>query len=373
MLMAITTVATYLPAAQETAEAASKWTYWFTGSYQGFSRESTELSQFTDHFVVEKGNKELYLRDVVCAYRYDGDESEDLLLGSQLSGVKYESKNTDILTVDSKTGKINAKKTGTALVKITWKKQTVYGAIKVISSSDMEEYKTANKTAVSCAKKILKACGDKLTTAAALKAFKLGRQMTADDLVAFHYDSWTDESGNYGTGYESIVYSMDGFNAETKLREVNAYLDERNPFATTGNYMFKISSLSGSGKTVTATLSDEVTKDQMAGAQYNRVLKLDNGYVGVTVDESQIGTKNLTFNIYLRDTKTGKFIKGAATIKTGSKEVAIKCESSLTKGRKYELMEWDYSGLGITDWSGENADWLRDDWIHNGKSTFKAK
>jgi hypothetical protein len=102
-------------------------------------------------------------------------------------------------------------------------------------------------------------------------------------------------------------------------------------------------------------------------------LKLDNGYVGVTVDESQIGTKNLTFNIYLRDTKTGKFIKGTAAIKTGSKEVTIKCESSLTKGRKYELMEWDYSGLGITDWSGTDADWLRDDWIHNGKSTFKAK
>jgi hypothetical protein len=367
MLMAITTVAAYLPVVQETAEAASGWKYELWGNYIGFSNEFTKLSQFSDYFVVEKGNKELYLRDVLYGYRYNGSKSESFT-GSALEGVKYESKNTDILTVDSKTGKINAKKAGTALVKITWKKKVLYGAVKVISSSEMKAYKTANKTAISYAKKILQACGDELTTADALKIQKLRLQMGpdgVDGLTDYHYEDGTDNNGNYSYTSETIVFSMDAFNADVKLREVDTYLGDRNPFATTGSYKFKISSLSGSGKTVTATLSDEVTKDQMAGAQYNTIWDSKKA--------SKLGTKSLTFEIYLRDTKTDKFIKGKATIKTGSKSVKITTDSSLTKGRKYELMAWDYSNWGITDWSGADADWLRSDWLHNGTSTFKAK
>jgi hypothetical protein len=362
MLMAITTVAAYLPAAQETAEA-SGWKYEFGGCYNGFSTSCTKLSQFTEFFVVEKGNKELSLRDVLLGDRYTDSKSE-VFYGDEMSGVKYESKNTDILTVDSKTGKINAKKTGTALVKITWKKKVVYGAIKVISSSDMKTYKTANKTAISYAKKILAACGDKLTTSGAMKAQKLRLQMWnkgSYEFIANQWDETTDENGDTNFIGQSIVYSMDAFNADVKLRDVDTYLDNRNPFTTTGKYKFKISSLSGSGKTVTATLSKAATKDQIAGAKYNYW------------DLSKMDGKSFSFDIYLRDTKTDKFIAATATIKTGSKNVTIKTKKSLTKGRKYELMKWDYSDWGITDWSGSDADYYRNDWIHNGKYTFTAK
>jgi hypothetical protein len=281
-----------------------------------------------------------------------------------MDGVKYVSKNTDILTIDSKTGKINAKKTGTALVKITWKKQTIYAAVKVISSSDMKSYRTANKTAISYAKKILKACGDKLTTAGALKAQKLRLQMWSEDvydLVAYQSEQKTDKNGNASYTGESIVYSMDTFNADAKLREVEDYLDNRNPFSTSGSYKFKISSLSGSGKTVTATLSKAVSKDQMAGAKYD------------SWELSKMSGKSYTLTVALRDTKTNKFIDATATFTTGSKKVTIKCKSKLTKGRKYELMRSNYSDWGITSWSGSDSDWLRNDWIHNGTYTFTAK
>jgi hypothetical protein len=362
MLMAITTVAAYLPGTQETAEA-SGWKYELWGSYNGFSTYNTKLSQFMEFFVVEKGNKELYLRDAICGSRYT-DSKYEFLYGNEMSGVKYVSKNTDILTVDSKTGKINAKETGTALVKITWKKKVLYGAIKVISSSDMETYKTSHKTAISYAKKILKAYGKKLTTAGALKAQKLRLKLMNTDgneFVASQWDETTDENGYTDYIGQSIVYSMDAFNADVKLRDVDTYLDNRNPFTTTGKYKFKISSLSGSGKTVTATLSKAATKDQIAGAKYNYW------------DLSKMDGKSFSFDIYLRDTKTDKFIAATATIKTGSKNVTIKTKKSLTKGRKYELMKWDYSDWGITDWSGSDADYYRNDWIHNGKYTFTAK
>jgi hypothetical protein len=240
----------------------------------------------------------------------------------------------------------------------------LYGAIRVISSSDMNAYKTANKTAISYAKKILKACGNKLTTAGALKAQKLRLQMwenEAYEFVASNWEETTDENGNYDYTGESIVYSMDAFNAEVKLRDVDTYLDNRNPFTTTGKYKFKISSLSGSGKTVTATLSKAVTADQLAGAKYN------------AWDLSKMDGKSFSFDIALRDTKTDKFITATATIKTGSKKITIKCKKSLTKGRKYEVMKWDYSDWGITDWSGSDADYYRNDWIHTGKYTFTAK
>jgi hypothetical protein len=364
MLMAITTVTAYLPAAQETAEAKS-WTYELGGSYNGFSTEHTKLSQFSEFFVVEEGNNELYLRNAICGWRYtDGYNNYEYFNGSELSGVKYVSKNKDILTVNEKTGKINAKKTGTALVKITWKKQTLYGAIKVISSSDMKTFKTANKTVISYAKKILKACGSKLTTAGALKAQKLRLQMwkeSSGDFVISQSVPTPNDNGGYDYYDGSMVYSMDAFNAQVKLQEVDSYLGKRDPFTTTGKYRFKISSLSGSGKTVTATLSKAVTKDQMAGAQYD------------SWELSKISGSSYSFDIYLRDTKTNKFITATATIKTGSKKMTIKCKKSLKKDRKYEVMKWDYSDYGITDWSGSDANDLRNDWIHNGKYTFTAK
>jgi hypothetical protein len=366
MLMAITTVAAYLPGTQETAEAASKWSYRLTGSYYGFFSNPIDLEQNLIWFVVEEGNDELYLSDFLMAYKRS-DSAYYGFTGSKISGAKYESENTDILTVDSETGKINAQMAGTAQVKITWKKQTLYGAIKVISSSDMEEYKTANKITISYAKKILKACGDELTATGALKAQKLMFQRAeeateGENWIAKRVDTWTDEESGYSRSIcESIVYSMDAVNAKKKLTEVRTYLGERNPFATTGSYKFEISSLSGSGKTVTATLAKAVTKDQMAGAKFS------------SWDLSKMSGKNYSFDIALRDTKTNKFIAGTATIKTGSKKVTIECKKSLKKGREYELMAKDYSNLNITDWSGKKAKELREDWIHNGKSTFKAK
>lgn len=360
--MAISTVAAYLPAAQETAEAAS-WTYHFYGYYTGFSTENTKLSQFSSFFVVEKGNKELYLRDAIGGYRSNGSEYESFY-GSKLDGVKFVSKNTDILTVDSKTGKINAKKTGTALVKITWKKQTLYGAIKVISSSDMKAYKTEYKTTISYAKKILKACGDKLTTAGALKAQKLYLQMVSDEgynLTVYNSEGSYDEDGNYSYTSENIVYSMDAFNAKLKMNELYSYMDDKNPLSTTGSNTFKISSLSGSGKTVTATLSKAVTEDQMAAAQY------------FSYDASKIGGTSYSFDIYLMDTKTDEFVKGTATIKTGSKTIKIKTESSLTKGRKYELMTRNWTYWDYSTWSEETAAYYLNDWTRNGTYIFKAK
>jgi hypothetical protein len=101
----------------------------------------------------------------------------------------------------------------------------------------------------------------------------------------------------------------------------------------------------------------------MAGAQYNYIWG---------EEYEKMGKKSLDISVYLWDKKTNEVIQATATIKTGSKTIKIKCDSSLTKGRKYELLSYDYSDMGWESDEWTTSDWIRDDWLHNGKSTFKA-
>jgi hypothetical protein len=355
MLVTIVSAAAYLPAAQETVEAKSNWDYGLYGPWGGFGLESTDLSQCTSFLVVEKGCDYVNLQDIVRGFRYNNVTYEyEEYRFSDFSGAKYESKNTDILTVDAKTGKINAKKTGTALVKVTWKKQVLYGAVKVISSKDMAKYqdKSINKKMDSYSAKIIQAYNKKLNTKNAVAVLKEYDKLQEVEGYGFTYYDYNEKTGEE----RIVVFSSDSYKAGVIADKAIFYLQDRSPFVTKGSYAFKISKLSGSGKTVTATLSKAVTADQMAGAQYECSWS----------KPEQVGKKSMSFDVYLMDTKTKEFIAATVTIKTGSKKMTIQCDSSLTKGRKYELMEFDFTGFSDDEMS-------RSDWLHNGTSTFTAK
>ena len=353
MLMAITTVAAYVPAAQETAQAASDWNYSLWGSY-GFTSYYTKLSELPDRLVVAKGTKDFYVRDILSGYKYNSVTYESVdYTGAELKDVKYESKNPDIVSIDKKTGKINAKKKGTALIKVTWHGIKMYGAIKVVGASTMDSYKKENKDLISASKKLIKIYDGKVTSKNALELFKKKREMDEKGYYSYVASEYFYDESTYYSHSEYYIYSTDAFKVTVISNQIYSYFNNINPFSTKSSNCFKISSISGKGKDVTATLSKAVTDSQMTGAQYSYSWS----------DSSVLGKKSLTFDIYIRDTKTNDIISAKATIKTGSKDIKIKSDKSLTKGRKYELIQYE--------WYDEYYE--AQNWIHTGKSTFTAK
>lgn len=351
MVMTFMTVAAYMPMAQEKAEAASDWNYSLWGNY-GFSSYYTKLSEMSDALVVAKVTKDFYVRDILSGYKTNSVTYESVAYsGAELKDAKYESKNTDIVSIDKKTGKINAKKKGTALIKITWHGQKVFGAIKVVDASVMKKYQKENKDLIAASKKLIKIYDGKVTSKNALELFKQKKEMDEKGYYQYVASEFFYDNDMYRNEYH--MYSMDAFKANLISNQIYSYFDNINSFSTRSSNCFKISSISGKGKAITATLSKAVTESQMLGAQYQYSWS----------DSSVMGKKSLDFDIYIRDTKTNDVISAKATIKTGSKDINIKCNSSLKAGRKYELIQFE--------WYDEYYE--NQNWIHQGVSTFTAK
>lgn len=353
MLMAITTVAAYLPAAQVKVEAATYF-YEMYGRFGGFSETKPTLSTATDFLVIAEGVENLYAGDLLYGNKHTEDWSKSIYYSTMkdVSGVSYGSKDETIVKVNSSTGKITAKKTGQAIIYVKWKGISLYAAVEVVSAKDVQSYRTANKSAISAAKKFAAAYDGKVTSSNVVRLLKLAKNLN---------DSFTDGYNGiqYSTTIENdvwksdvIVYSTEILRAVSDSSDVYSYCSTRNPFSTTGSYTFKISSLSGSGKTVKATLNKAVSADQYVGAQYYYMWN----------EDIKISTSSLSFPIYIRDTKSGDIYSATATIKKGSKTIGIKSSKSLKKGKKYELIQFEFYDEAFES----------QNWIHTGKSTFTA-
>ncbi|MCI5856367.1 MAG: Ig-like domain-containing protein [Agathobacter sp.] len=351
MLMAFTTVTAFAPLTQETVQAKTKWDYTFWGSY-AFNEYTTKLSDANEYLVVSKDVKDLSLSNILHGYAYSENGESLSYNGNNLTGVKYESKNPDIVSIDAKTGKITAKKTGTALIKATWKGKKLYGAIKVVKASEMKKHQKENKKLISLCKKINKAYDGKVTAKNATKLIKLFKQAYDENYFEFVESVYNDESeGIYSIDY--YVYSVDAYKTMKVQSEFYEYTDSVSPFSTTSSNCFKIASLSGKGKNITATLSKKVSQNQLTAAQFS----------SYWMDESVLGKSSYSFDIYVRNTKTDDVMHAKATIKKDSKDMKIVCDESLKKGTKYELI--------VLEWYDEWYESLN--WIHTGTSTFTAK
>ncbi len=352
MLMAFTTVAAFAPVAQDSVQAKTRWDYTFWARY-AFNEETTKLSEANEFLVVAKDVKDFSISNLIYGYALSEDGEEIAYNGDNLTGVKYESKNPDIVAIDAKTGKITAKKTGTALIKMTWKGKKIAGAIKVVNASEMKKYQTENKELISLCKKVNKVYAGKVTAKNATKLIKLFKKGISDNTYfEFIKCVYHDESnGNYSI--ENYVYSMDTYKAMQVQTEFYEYTNSVSPFSTRSSNCFKIAFITGKGKNVTATLSKKVSQNQLTAAQYS----------SYWMDESVLGKSSYTFDIYVRNTKTNDIMPAKATIKKNSKDIKIVCDESLKKGTKYELV--------LTEWYDE---WYESmNWIHTGVSTFTAK
>lgn len=351
MLMAFTTVAAFAPVAQDSVQAKTKWIYSLWANYT-FNEETTKLSEANDFLVVEKGVKGFSISDLVYGYAFSEEGETIEYNGNNLTGVKYESKNPDIVAIDAKTGKITAKKTGTALIKVTWKGKKIAGAIKVVNASEMKKYQKENKELISLCKKVNKAYAGKVTAKNATKLIKLFKEIGDNTYSEFIKSVYHDESnGNYSI--ENYVYSMDTYKAMLVQTEFYEYTDSVSPFSTRSSNCFKIASITGKGRNITATLSKKVSQNKLTAAQYS----------SYWMDESVLGKSSYTFDIYVRNTKTDDIMSAKATIKKNSKDIKIVCDESLKKGTKYELV--------LSEWYDE---WYESmNWIHTGASTFTAK
>ncbi|MCI5856368.1 MAG: Ig-like domain-containing protein [Agathobacter sp.] len=351
MLMAFTSAAAFVPATQETVQAKEKSNYYLVGS-TGFSSEADKLSKATSFIVIAKGMEGVSIADFVSGQIITGEKFQSIE-GKKLSGVKYESKNPKIVSVDPKTGELTAKKTGKALIKVTWKGKKVFGAFRVVDTKTIKAYQKDNKTAITMAKKLDKLYAGKVTSK---NVVKLEKQIIAANKVGcenYIYEYKYDSDNNYiGTDY--IMYSEETYKAYMVIgKAVTNYFSRVNPFTTSNSCSFKISAISGKGTEVKATLPQKVTEDQLYGAQYCAVFG----------DDSALGKSSCSFDVYIRNVSNNDVISATATIKKGSKNITIKCDSYLSRGTKYELIQTRYY----------DEDYEAISWTHQGKCTFTAK
>lgn len=349
MLMAFTTVAAFVP---ETAQAGEKATYNLWGTYSFYSGD-IKLEDADAFLVIAKGMKGISAVDFLSGAITTAQGEFQYIEGKDLTGVKYVSGNPEIVSVNSKTGALTAKKTGEALIKATWKGQKVCAAIRVVDAKTIKSYQKENKTAITMAKKLDKIYAGKVT---AQNAVKLAKQMNAvwqkgyQNIIS---DSKFDSDNNY-LGTDFIIYSEATYKAAMVINQaITSYFSDINPFSTYNTCSFKISAISGKGTEVKATLSKKVTTEQMYGAEY----------LGMWGDSSVLGKDSYTFDIYVRNVSSNDIISAKATIKKGSKNMTIKCDSALTKGTKYELIQSFFYDEELES----------ECWTHQGKCLFTAK
>lgn len=327
VLVAFTTIFFVVP--QEEVQAATAWIY-MPGGYASEVR-------------VEKGAKDVYIGDYLTAYCEQDYTNYGLL--SNNSGVKYSSSKKSVAAVDSSTGKLTAKKTGTTTISAKFKGRTYKFKLRVVSSlKSVRESDDTYSEKDAAAKAFVKQYGSsKITT-----------KNRYDKVKAYADYAGSGYAGGDGLKviYESgkaakCIYMPNEGRAVRLVEQLRNYNKTRNPFSTISSKCFKVKSISGSGKTITINLKKAVSAEQMFGAN---VAAVRYG------QDNNIDAKKVIAEMYVRDSNY-KYYPATMTIEKGSKKLTIKLkDSKLKKGKKYYL---DYNGLG--------------DWLYKQKNSFTAK
>lgn len=334
MLLAFSTI--FMAAPQKAQAAATVWLYG-----PGASTDTKEIQ-------VYKGSKNLYAGDFVQARNISDNTYYGLL--SMSSGVTYKSSKPSVATINSTTGLITTKKTGTTVITVKFKGSTAKFNLKVVSKTKLKEQISNYTQAIlpdieECAEAFFTTTG-KVSKVTNSNRYKI---MTAYKSYDYKYER------GYATSYASdectyYVYSPDAAHA---YAVGSAYLDyavDRSPFATTSAKCFQVGSISGKANTqkITITLKNKVTADQIFG-----------GKNFLSWDTELKATKEYSFPIKVQNTKTKYRYYAIATVKQGSNTMTIETKNlKLVKGTKYKLISYD----------GES--WL-DGTIN--KNTFTAK
>ena len=296
------------------------------------------------NFQIALGTENLYIGDYFSMVSYGSNWSnyEWYSYVSNASKVTYKSSNTKVLKVDAK-GKVTTVKAGKAVIAMKYKGKTKKVNITVLSKKNVPSTMDVSAS-VKASKKMIAAYGNGLTTKnryQVLTAYNSFVQSTPATPYVLTY-----ENGKR-TEY---LYVVEIVRAKALCQAVRDYSEKLNPFSTRENKYFNIRSLSGTGKTITATLAKNVTEDQIYGVQYAAKTK-------GTVKNSN----STSFSISVYCSSNGKTYPATATVKKGSKKMTIKLKTAMTKNTSYKLTT-------SSDWRVWGAAWLEE-----SKNSFTAK
>ncbi len=264
---------------------------------------------------------------------------------TNLSGDTYTSSVPSVASINSKTGKLTTKKSGTTVVTVKYKgiKTTIKVIVKAKGSlgSGKSTYKNLKKLA----SKIIASNPGKITSKnrydISNNLYKLSAM--SDKYTSVDYRGFANKKidGVYQITNELVIPQM--YVYVTANEAIVEYVDKYRPIDTekaTSN-TFKIKSVSGKKNLVKVTLTRAVTSRDIFAINESTYWDTE------TTDAKKAG-----FPIYIKDTKTGHKYYGIATVTKGSKVINIKLvNNTLKKGRKYKLdtkMNFYYD---VYDWT----------------------
>lgn len=347
LLLTVPAIMGALPQAALEAQAATT-TYL---SWQGVFYDDVA------EFQMAKSTSGFYVGDYLYGYA-SGSNYKYYGTISMNSGVKYKSSNPAVAAVNSTTGLVTPKKTGSTKITISFKGASQTCTIKVVSNLGACP-STSYKALKSAASALVKGYGKKLTASNRYKVTSLYNRYI-DEMEEAPYSDvnryygleiFTEMSGdNYININKVRIPILAHANAIGDNMEI--YFKNVNPIGTGGAKLFKVSSVSGKGSVVNAKLNAKVNADQIFGIK---------AAVSGIWDTNIASGNTAKFPVYVKDMSTGHRNYGIAIVTKGKNTLSIKLQNStLKKNRTYKLL-------------GVNTHNLYKDWTNWGKTTFKAK
>lgn len=361
-IMVFTTV---FVAAPMEAQAKTTTTYYFSGP-----------ATYGDSYTIKtyKGASNFYAGDYATCYTWsytdttEGSTYKNLGYLSSLSGVSYSSSKKSVATIDSKTGLVKLKGTGTTTISMKYKGNTIKFKLNVITKTKFfnelkekapySDYKTLATTYDKAAKAFLKKVGTNPNVKKDKNRFDILETYNTYTNYSSGYtqqmDKYDPETGTYK--YNFYFYAPTAAHAYAVRSKISSDIDSINPFSTNSAKHFeatKITGKAGSNK-ITVTLKTKVDDTMLLGAN-----------AAFSWDSEITKSDTYTFPIVVKNTSNGRQYYAIATVKKGSKTMTIELKNhKLAKNKTYELLNKTKTGR----YSSYLGNWLS--W---GKSTFKAK
>lgn len=324
------------------------------------------------NIITYKEAKNFYAGDYATIFitEFDPDTQHSSMtsLGhlSLLSGVKYKSSNEKVAKIDSKTGLVTFKKTGTTTITMTYKKQTLKFKLQVLTKKDLFKklgkvspyYKDSAATWDKAGNNFLKEVGTSPNVKTGKNRF--------DILMA--YNDYTNYFGGYTTVYtgldpetgamktDAYLFAPSSAHAYAVRSKISRDIDSLDPFSTNSAKHFEATKITGKANSnkITVTLKYKVTDEMLLGA--TAVFSWDSE---ITKSDTY------TFPIVVKNTSNGRQYYAIATVTKGSKTMTIELKNhKLAKNKTYELLNKTKTGR-YPSYLGN--------WLSWGKSTFKAK
>lgn len=312
ILLILPSIFAVLP--QTTEEVQAKTTYYLSTTV-GYM--VTTDQDRTTYLYTMVGTK-FHIGDFVEATKTAGSGGYSVPLGrvSGISGVKYQSSNTKAAVVDSKSGLVTPKATGTATIKMKFNGAECKINVTVLKKNTYSMNSAAKKIE-NAAKKLSKDVNKKVTSQ---NAFALSKKVNAYNQVVEKYrDKSNVSAANYsvlndfsGARVKQVIMSGEIASVARLQFKLREFAKKTSGFSTNSAVNVKVKSVSATPTKITYRLKKKATKTQVLGAKcacaYNSTK--DAGNAGVAYAAVGICWQN-------------QWIYGTAKLKAGSDIVTV--------------------------------------------------